>query len=101
MRYVLPPRALVLSWLALLGLLALTVTAAYQPLGAFNTVVALAIALTKAAIVAVIFMELRRNDGLTIVFATAGFFWLAVLFWLALADFVTRPGFPPRLPPLL
>jgi cytochrome c oxidase subunit 4 len=101
MRYVPPPRALVLSWLALLGLLALTVTAAYQPLGAFNTVVALAIALTKAAIVAVILMELRRNDGQTIVFATARFYWLAVLFWLALADFVTRPGFPPRLPPLL
>jgi cytochrome c oxidase subunit 4 len=101
MRYFPPPRALTVSWLALLGLLALTVITAYQPLGAFNTVVALTIALTKAAIVAAVFMELRRNDGLIIAFASAGFFWLAVLFWLALIDFLTRPTFPPRLLPLL
>ncbi len=101
MRYFPPPRALTISWLALLGLLALTLFAAYQPLGAFNTVVALTIALIKAAIVAALFMELRGDDGLTIVFASAGFFWLAVLFWLALADFLTRPGFPPRLSPWL
>ena len=47
-----PPLPLVGAWLALLALLALTVTLAYAPLGALNAVVALAIGTIKAAIVA-------------------------------------------------
>ena len=86
-----PPRALLLSWLGLLALLGLTVAGAYQPLGAFNTALALTIALTKAAIVAACFMELRRAGAVTIAFASAGFFWLAILLWLAMADYMTRP----------
>ncbi len=80
----------------MLALLTLTVFGAYQPLGSFNTVLALTIALAKALIVLAIFMELRERHALTIVFAGAGFFWLAIMLWLALADFVTRPDFPPR-----
>jgi cytochrome c oxidase subunit 4 len=91
-----PPRILLLSWLGLLALLALTVFTAYQPLGAFNTGIALAIAAGKALIIAAVFMELRERDGLNIAFAGAGFFWLAIMFWLALADYVTRGSFPPR-----
>ena len=87
-----PPRALVLSWLGLLALLGLTIAMAYQPLGAFNTVLALAIAFGKALIVAAIFMELRRGNGLTLAFAGAGFFWLAIMLWLAMSDYVMRPN---------
>jgi cytochrome c oxidase subunit 4 len=86
-----PPRVVVVSWLALLGLLALTVFVAYQPLGSFNTGIALAIALTKALLVAFFFMELAQATGLTFVFAGAGFFWLAIMLWLAFADYLTRP----------
>jgi cytochrome c oxidase subunit 4 len=85
-----PPRALVLSWLGLLALLGLTVAGAYQPFGVFNNVLALAIAVGKALIVAAIFMELRHGQRLTLVFAGAGFFWLAIMLWLAMADYVTR-----------
>jgi cytochrome c oxidase subunit 4 len=85
-----PPLPLVLAWLALLALLALTVTAAYLPLGTFNVVVALTIATTKAAIVAAIFMELRHRGPRTFVFAGAGLFWLGILLWLGLMDFLTR-----------
>lgn len=95
-----PPRVLVFSWAGLLALLALTVFGAYQPLGAFNTALALTIAVCKALIVVSIFMELRERNALTIAFASAGFFWLAIMLWLALADFVTRPNFPPGPPPL-
>jgi cytochrome c oxidase subunit IV len=94
-----PPRILLLSWAGLLGLLGLTIFGAYQPLGAFNTALALTIAVGKALIVVAIFMELRERSALTIAFASAGFFWLAILLWLALADFVTRPNFPPKLIP--
>ncbi|MGI8525128.1 MAG: cytochrome C oxidase subunit IV family protein [Pseudolabrys sp.] len=90
-----PPRVLIMSWAALLGLLALTVFGAYLPIGKFNTVLALVIATTKALVVAAIFMELRERKPLTFAFAGAGFFWLAILLWLALADYVTRPNFPP------
>jgi cytochrome c oxidase subunit 4 len=89
-----PPRELLLSWLGLLALLAITVFGAYQPLGSFNTVLALTIALAKSLIVATVFMELRRGSALTIVFAGAGLFWLGIMFWLALSDYVTRPHFP-------
>ncbi|MCW5687051.1 MAG: cytochrome C oxidase subunit IV family protein [Pseudolabrys sp.] len=92
-----PPLALVLSWLALLGLLGLTVLMAYQPLGGFNFPVALTIAAAKALIVAAVFMELRDRCGLTIAFAAAGVFWLSILLWLAGTDYFTRPEFPPPL----
>jgi cytochrome c oxidase subunit 4 len=78
------------SWLALLALLALTVTLAYTPLGTFNAVAALAIGTIKAAIVAAIFMELRHRGPRTLVFACAGLFWLGILLWLGLMDFLTR-----------
>ena len=90
-----PPLILVLSWLALLALLGTTVTIAYVPLGMANTVIAMIIAVAKGAIVAVIFMELRERNPLTLAFAGAGFFWLGIMLWLALADYVTRPNFPP------
>lgn len=90
-----PPRIVVISWAALLALLGTTVSLAYQPLGRFNLFIALLIATLKALIVAAVFMELRERNGLTIAFAGAGFFWLAILIWLSGADFTTRAGFPP------
>jgi cytochrome c oxidase subunit 4 len=84
------PGAVLFGWVALLVLLALTVLGAYQPLGSFNTVLALAIASGKALTIALIFMELRRGQPVTIAAAGAGFFWLGIMLWLALADFVTR-----------
>jgi cytochrome c oxidase subunit IV len=85
-----PPLVLTSAWLALLALLTLTVSLAYAPLGSFNVVVALTIACVKAAIVAAFFMELRERGSRTFVFAGAGLFWLAILLWLGLMDFLTR-----------
>ncbi len=90
-----PPRALVLCWLGLMALLAITVTVAYLPLGSANTVVALAIATAKSLLIAAIFMELRERSGMMIAFAGAGFFWFAIMLWLAFADYMTRADFPP------
>lgn len=85
-----PPRALVLSWAALIALLATTVTLAYQPLGSLNGPVALTIATLKALIVAAVFMELRPSRPLTLAVACAGLCWLAILLWLSSADFNWR-----------
>jgi cytochrome c oxidase subunit 4 len=35
-------------------------------------------------------MELRHRSSLTLIFAGAGVFWLAILLWLGLMDFMTR-----------
>jgi cytochrome c oxidase subunit 4 len=86
-----PARALVLSWVGLLALLGLTAIFAYQPLGTFNTVIALGIACTKALLIVTIFMELRERNGMLIAVAGAGLFWLAIMLWLAFADYATRP----------
>ncbi len=85
-----PPFPLVASWLALLALLALTVTLAYLPFGVFNAVAALSIGAIKAAIVAAVFMELWHRSARTLIFASAGLFWLGILLWFGLMDFLTR-----------
>jgi len=95
-----PPRRLLLAWVGLLMLLGLTVTLAYQPLGASNNIAALLIATLKAALVAAVFMELSERRALTIAFASAGFFWLAIMLWLVFSDYLTRPNFPPSAPQL-
>lgn len=85
-----PSADLVLCWLGLLALLGLTVVLSYQPLASFNFPVAITIATIKAGLVAAIFMELRHRSGVIRAFAAAGFFWLAILLWLGLMDFLTR-----------
>jgi cytochrome c oxidase subunit 4 len=75
---------------ALLALLVLTVGAAYIHFGAFNTVVAMVISLTKGLLIVLFFMHLKRAEPLIRLFACAGFFWLLLLLALALSDFLTR-----------
>jgi cytochrome c oxidase subunit 4 len=75
---------------ALFGLLVLTVGAAYVNLGPFNTVVAMLISLSKAALIVLFFMHVRRADPLIRLFVAAGFFWLGIMLTLALSDFLTR-----------
>ena len=85
-----PPLALIISWFALLALLTLTVTLAYAPLGAFNFAVSIMIAAAKVAIVAAFFMELWDGAPRLLIFAGAGLFWLGILLWLGMMDFLTR-----------
>ena len=77
--------------------LPLAVSVTYLPLGAANTVIAMTIAVLKGAVAAAFFMELRERNPLTLTFAGAGFFWLGIMLWLALADYLTRPNFPPAM----
>ena len=90
-----PPRRLVLVWLVLVGLLAGNAALAFVGLGALAPFAHIAVAATMAAIVLVSFMELDRGVSLFWVFAGAGFFWLAFLFTLTAADYLTRYSFTP------
>lgn len=77
-------------WAALMLLLAATTASAFVPLGSFNIVVSLAIAIIKALIVLLVFMELRASKGLVRAFAAAGFFWLLIMIVLTGADYWHR-----------
>ena len=83
-------RPLVLTWIALLLLLAATAGSALLPLGWLNTAISLGVALAKALLVAVVFMRLKRAPALVRLAAVAGTVTLAILFGLALTDYLTR-----------
>ena len=91
---IISPKTYLLVWALLLILLALTVWAAYIHLGWLNPAVAVAIAVTKAAIIILFFMHVRYSSKVVWVFVGAGFFWLGILFVLALGDYFTRPYLP-------
>jgi cytochrome c oxidase subunit 4 len=59
-------------------------------LGVMNTPVALAIAVVKASLVILFFMHVIHSTRLTWVVILASFLWVAVLFVLTFADYLTR-----------
>jgi len=71
-------------------LTAVTVGVARMDLGALNTIVALGIAVTKAALVILFFMHVRWQSRLIWLVVAAGVFWLAILIVLTMADVATR-----------
>jgi cytochrome c oxidase subunit 4 len=83
-------RAYVGTWVALMVLFALTLASSFVPLHGFNAAVNVAIAVGKAALVAVIFMRLRTGTPLVRLVAIAGVVWLLILIGLSLTDFLTR-----------
>lgn len=83
-------KAQVAVWAVLMLLLAATVGAYFVPLGRFNVAVGLAIAFTKALLVAASFMHLRLQKRVVWVWSAAGCYWLGIMLALTLADFLTR-----------
>jgi cytochrome c oxidase subunit IV len=93
--HIVPVKTYVGIFLALLCLTALTTGVAFVDLGAeLNTVVALAIAVIKMLLVILFFMHVKYSPGLTRVVIIAGFFFLAILVALTLADELTRDWTP-------
>jgi cytochrome c oxidase subunit 4 len=77
---------------ALMVLTVLTVWVANIDLGSekLNTVVALAIAVTKAVLVVLYFMHVRYSSRLTWVVVAGGFLWLLIMVGLTMSDYLTR-----------
>jgi cytochrome c oxidase subunit IV len=74
----------------LLVLTILTVVAATIDLGKFNIVVALAIATLKASLVVLFFMHAKYSPKRTQLVIIAGIFWLAILLFMTMSDYVSR-----------
>lgn len=75
---------------ALLVLTAITVIAAQFHFGAFNTVIAMAIASVKAGLVLAFFMHLKYDDRMYLVCFATGIFFLVVLYLFCWVDIYTR-----------
>jgi cytochrome c oxidase subunit 4 len=81
-------------FVALMVLTGLTVWAAFQHLGAWNTPVALAIATTKGVMVALVFMHLRTSPKLTALVVGSSLLFLAFLILVTASDYLTRSWVP-------
>ncbi len=84
------PGTYYLTALALMILLALTAFAGLQDLGAWTPVVAIGIAIAKAALILLVFMHLKFSDRILWVVAGGGLLWLCILFTLTLSDYFAR-----------
>ena len=73
-----------------------TVQAAKIDLGPWNIVLALTIAVTKMTLVILFFMHGKYSPGRTKLIIISGFFWLAIMLALTLADYTTRHPEPSR-----
>ena len=82
------------TYLIIFGLLMLgtylTVQAAFLDLGAFNTPIALAIAIAKATVVVLYFMHVKYSPKLTWIVVIGSVFWLAILLIMTFGDYATR-----------
>lgn len=88
--HVAPKSLYYLVFTALIVGTAITVAVAFVDLGAFNNVVMLTIACTKALLVVLFFMHVRWSTRLTWVVVASGFFWLLILFTLTMSDYMSR-----------
>ena len=84
-------RTYILIWAALICLTIVTAVVSEIELGPWNAPVAMAIACTKALLVALFFMHLRyERSKIVWVWGIAGIFWLLILFSLSMSDYITR-----------
>jgi cytochrome c oxidase subunit 4 len=91
--HVSPLKVYITIFASLMVLSAITVAAAFVNLGAFNPVVALAIAAIKATLVILYFMHVKYSSRLTKLTVVLSLFFVAILFAETLMDYATR-GMP-------
>ena len=88
--HIVPPSVYLAIILTLVVLTAITVGAAFIDLGRYNIVVALVIATTKASLVVLYFMHAKYSHRRTQLVIVAGIFWLALLLFMTLSDYISR-----------
>ena len=88
--HVAPVRLYLMVFGALMVLTGVTIGVAFINLGALNFPLALGIAICKATLVILFFMHALHSTRLTWVIIIGSFLWLATLFVLTFADYLTR-----------
>ena len=92
--HVTPRKTYFAIFFALLILTYATIAVSRVDLGRLNTIVALAIAVTKAVLVVLFFMHIRYSTRLTKLVVVGGFLWLALLIGFTMTDIVSRGWIP-------
>lgn len=85
-----PTRVYYLIFATLLLLTMITVEVAFYDIGILSFPVALGIACFKSTLVILYFMHVRYSTGLTGLFVSAGFIFLAIMLLFTLLDLNTR-----------
>ena len=94
--HIVPVRVYVTIFLVLLVGTALTVMAAFYDFPwRLNTIVAMAIAVTKATFVVLYFMHVRYSSRLIWVIVASALFWMGIMFALTFSDYLTRGWLKP------
>jgi cytochrome c oxidase subunit 4 len=81
---------LILTWAVLMTLLAITVIAALSPIGELRSVINLAAAVTKAALIYWVFMHLKEVRGFLRIAAVGAAVWILLLGGLVWTDLGSR-----------
>ncbi len=89
--HVVPVAAYIAVFLALIVFTGITVWAAGQDFGAYNTAVAVGIAVAKATMVVLIFMHVKWSTKLTQLYVVAGVVFLLILIAITMSDYISRP----------
>jgi cytochrome c oxidase subunit 4 len=90
MSHVAPKSQLFAVFAALMVLTVATVLVSRVDLGFFNLPVAMAVAVTKALLVILIFMEVKYSPKLVQVTAAAGFLFFGILIFYTMTDYLSR-----------
>ena len=88
--HIVPKSTYYLIFTALMAGTGLTVAAAFVDMGVFNNVVALTIAVVKAMLVVLFFMHVKYSPRLTWLVVISSIFWLFLLLFMTLSDYLTR-----------
>jgi cytochrome c oxidase subunit 4 len=88
--HVVPVKLYLAIFAMLMVLTTITVWVASLDLGPLNLVVALGVAVTKATLVVLFFMHVKYSSKLTWLVVASGFFLVAIMIALTMADMVSR-----------
>src|SRR5260370_28189975 len=94
--HIVSPKLYIVIFFSLMVFTLLTVFAATRDFGRWNIVIALVIATIKASLVILFFMHGKYSARRTKLVIVAGFFWLAIMLGLTLADYTSRHAEPSR-----
>ena len=84
---------LITVYAVLLGFTALAILVGFIDFGSYRglkVICALTVAASQAAVLALVFMDLRKADRVTALAAGAALFWTAILFGITMTDYLTR-----------
>lgn len=87
---IVPRKTYLLVFAGLMVLTIITVIAARFDLGFINTPIALGIAITKAALIVMFFMNVRHSSSLIKLIIIGGILWVLILLVLTMIDYATR-----------